>query len=641
MSSTEEWLRARTDSELAELLTARPDVMLPAPPDLETLARRLDSSTTVRRAVATCTAFELQILQAMWVLGDPATPTGIAELLGGPATAADVAQGIGRLHTIGLVRLYGSLYRLGPTTAEALGRFPAGLGAPAGIGDVSALLDGVTEAEGALLQRLVPGPPIGSATPGSPQRPVLDALVARGVLVGLPDGTVSLPREVALAMRGPQPLGPAHPAPPTFALNPLPSGTVDGAAGGQALAAHDAAVRLLGLLGTQGAPALKSGGIGVVAVRQLAKQLEISVSALSLHLEVLHGLGMIAPALHRGRSTAVWLPTASADTFLAGSQSGGWALMAATWLDLRRDPSRTGGRDAADKTISALSVQGDWRRGPAERRRVLGELAGVEPDVSTTPASLIARLEFSTPMAHPDALEHLVTSVLAEATELGIVAFDALSAPGRAILDGDIEDAAAVLERVLPPPVESIVVQADMTLIAPGRLAPHLAAALAEIADVESVGSATVYRLSEASVRRALDAGATRTDIQRLLETHSSTPVPQSVSYLIDDVARRHGVLRAGSVESVLHSDDPSLVAQAVAAARRAARQCETPTMRITGSPVSSDSATSISAEIAQSWLPSGSSRIWRADQVSLPGVTLNNSGPRAAASMPMSEYSP
>jgi hypothetical protein len=170
-------------------------------------------------------------------------------------------------------------------------------------------------------------------------------------------------------------------------------------------------------------------------------------------------------------------------------------------------------------------------------------------------------------MAHPDALEQMVQTVLDEATELGIVAFSALSAPGRAILDGAIEDAAAVLDRVLPAPVETIVVQADMTLIAPGRLTPHLAAALAEIADVESAGSATVYRLSEQSVRRALDAGATRSEIQRLLETHSSTPVPQSVTYLIDDVARRHGVLRAGSVESVLHSDDPSLVAQAVAAA--------------------------------------------------------------------------
>src|SRR5690606_1246257 len=132
MSSTEAWLRARTDSELAELLTARPDVMLPAPPDLLTLARRLDSSATVRRAVAGCTAFDLQILQAMWALGGPAAPDGIATFLGGPATAADVQRAMERLHTIGLIRSSGERFVLGPTTGEALGRFPAGLGNVAG-----------------------------------------------------------------------------------------------------------------------------------------------------------------------------------------------------------------------------------------------------------------------------------------------------------------------------------------------------------------------------------------------------------------------------------------------------------------------------------------------------------------------------
>ncbi len=217
---------------------------------------------------------------------------------------------------------------------------------------------------------------------------------------------------------------------------------------------------------------------------------------------------------------------------------------------------------------------------------MLTQLEALEPDVSATATSLAARLRFATPMANADALEQLVQTVLAEATTLGIVAFDALSSPGRAILDGAIEDAGAELERVLPTPVETILVQADMTLIAPGRLAPHLAAALAEIADVESAGSATVYRLSEGSVRRALDAGATRTEIQRLLETHSRTPVPQSVTYLIDDVARRHGVLRAGSAESVVHSDDPSLVAQAVAAAAAAGIPLRTLAPTVAVSPV-------------------------------------------------------
>lgn len=570
MSSTEEWLRARTDPELAELFNTRPDVLLPAPPDFATLGRRLDSSATVRRAVAGCNSFDLQILQALWVLSDPSTPEDIATLLGGPATTADVARALNHQHTLGLIRTTGGPhYVLGPTTGEALGRFPAGLGANSGL-DADAVTDrlaSIDEIEKGLLQRLVPGPPIGSAPPNSPQRPVLAALVARGLLVELPDGTVALPREVALALRGAQPLGIANPAPPEFATTKHRPGTIDGAAGGQALAARDISVRLLNLLGIEGAPALKSGGVGVVAVRNLAKQLDIPITAVALYLELLHGLGMIAPALNRGHSTAVWLPTQTADTFVAGAEPGGWALLAGTWLDLRRDPSRTGEHDAAGKTVSALSVAADWRRGPAQRRQILRQLAGLNADTSTDPTSIVARLRFSTPMANSDVLDRLTATVLAEATELGFVAFNALSSAGRAVLDGDIEGAAEALERALPKPVESVLVQADMTIIAPGRLTPNLAAALAEVADVESSGSATVYRISESSVRRALDVGATRTELQQLLETHSSTPVPQSVTYLIDDVARRHGVLRAGSVESVVHSDDPALIAQAVAAA--------------------------------------------------------------------------
>ncbi|MEO7126908.1 MAG: helicase-associated domain-containing protein [Nakamurella sp.] len=569
MSSTEEWLRARADPELAELLSTRPDVLLPAPPDFATLARRLDSSTTVRRVVAGCNSFELQILQALWVLSDPATPADIAALLGGPATAVDVARTVGHLHTLGLIRLTGAHYVLGPTAGEALGRFPAGLGASSHMDadTVSNLLSSIDEIEKGLLQRLVPGPPIGSAPPDSPQRPMLVSLVARGLLVELPDGTVALPREVALALRGTQPLGPATPTPPAFSTTKHRTGTIDAASGGQALAARDTAVHLLNLLGTQGAPALKSGGIGVVAVRTLTKHLDAPIATVALYLELLHGLGMIAPAVNRGHATAIWLPTQAADTFITGAEQGGWALLAGTWLNLRRDPSKTGEHDATGKAVSALSVAADWRRGPAQRRQVLGQLSELAADTSTDPASIVARLHFSTPMANVDALNRLTSTVLAEATELGVVAFNALSTPGRSVLDGDIEGAAEALERTLPKPVETVLVQADMTIIAPGRLTPNLAAALAEVADVESSGSATVYRISEGSVRRALDAGATRTELQQLLETHSSTKIPQSVTYLIDDVARRHGVIRAGSVASVVHSDDPALIAQAVAAA--------------------------------------------------------------------------
>ena len=48
--SLTDWLRSRTDAELAELLRRRPDLALPAPADLPTLASRLSVRTSVQRA---------------------------------------------------------------------------------------------------------------------------------------------------------------------------------------------------------------------------------------------------------------------------------------------------------------------------------------------------------------------------------------------------------------------------------------------------------------------------------------------------------------------------------------------------------------------------------------------------------------
>src|SRR5262249_19989143 len=45
----------------------------------------------------------------------------------------------------------------------------------------------------------------------------------------------------------------------------------------------------------------------------------------------------------------------------------------------------------------------------------------------------------------------------------------------------------------------------------------------------------------------------------------SATPVPQGLSYLIDDVARRHGRLRGGAARAFLRADDEVLLAEGLA----------------------------------------------------------------------------
>jgi hypothetical protein len=50
-----------------------------------------------------------------------------------------------------------------------------------------------------------------------------------------------------------------------------------------------------------------------------------------------------------------------------------------------------------------------------------------------------------------------------------------------------------------------------------------------------------------------------------MFQTRSATPIPQSLSYLIDDVARRHGRLRGGAAAAFLRCDDPMLLIELLA----------------------------------------------------------------------------
>ena len=164
----------------------------------------------------------------------------------------------------------------------------------------------------------------------------------------------------------------------------------------------------------------------------------------------------------------------------------------------------------------------------------------------------------------------MVTWTLAEATVLGAVALDAMSTPGRALLD-DPARAGAALRGVLPEPVDHVLLQADLTAVAPGPLDPGLERELDLVGEVESAGGATVYRFTETTVRRALDAGRTAAELHELFATHSATPVPQGLTYLVDDVARRHGRLRGGAALSFLRSDDEVLIAEVIASPAAAA----------------------------------------------------------------------
>ncbi|WP_236065845.1 helicase C-terminal domain-containing protein, partial [Streptomyces poriferorum] len=131
-------------------------------------------------------------------------------------------------------------------------------------------------------------------------------------------------------------------------------------------------------------------------------------------------------------------------------------------------------------------------------------------------------------------------------------------------------EGAARLAPLIPEPLDHVLLQADLTAVAPGPLERPLADMLSALADIESKGGATVYRFTPGSVRRALDAGQSAADLHAFLAAHSRTPVPQPLSYLIDDVSRRHGHLRIGAASSYVRCDDEAVLNEILADKRSA-----------------------------------------------------------------------
>jgi hypothetical protein len=167
--------------------------------------------------------------------------------------------------------------------------------------------------------------------------------------------------------------------------------------------------------------------------------------------------------------------------------------------------------------------------------------------------------------------DQLVGWTVAEAETLGLTGRGALAGPGRRLLSGDRDGARSALAGLMPEPLDHVLLQADLTAVAPGPLVGDVAHRLRLVADVESTGGATVYRFSDASVRRGLDVGWSAAEILSWLEAHSRTPVPQPLGYLVEDVARRHGRIRVGAASAYVRCDDGATLDE-ILADRRAAQ---------------------------------------------------------------------
>ncbi len=589
-------LRHRDDAQLAEMLLLRPDLTHPLPVDIAALAARAATATSVRRAIDDLDEGLFAVLQCLAFAergreanGSNERTSRWAAELAGVGTPPDAGPALGRapfdtaceqLWARALLTGHGVDRRVRPHVSEALGTSIAGL-TPGPVSEVS-----VARARDTIRHLNAPDRDVLAAMAWScvgvfdeegPLATRVTALAARGLLEQAGpgrDGEVRLPAPLALALRGGR-LHRAVPVEPPELPATAPGGStapdqaaLDAAAGFAAADLLRNVVELARLWEAGPPRVLRAGGLGVAGLRALARALDVPPDHAAFVAEIVYAAGLVDDDR---QLEATWAPTPAYDEWTAVDPAQRWAVLAQAWLGTTRAahlvgtrPRPVGGSLAATPAVNALTVEADSPVARALRHDVLTVLSSVPPGAGTDPNALVARLRWRRPLRPETTLAVHVHGALAQATWLGLVAGGGLSSPARLLLAGaDLHEpplSARLVEAtaaMLPRPVDHVLLQADLTAVAPGPLEDRLAEFLRLVAQVESRGGATVYRFDPVSVRRGLDAGWDSARILSTLEDASRTGVPQPLQYLVGDVARRHGGLRVGTASAYVRGEEP------------------------------------------------------------------------------------
>jgi hypothetical protein len=595
------WLADLPDERLIRLLELRPDLAQPPPGSIAALAARAQARQSVKAATDELDFLGLAVLDALLVLQADTAPVPTAKLLaliGDRAPEADVVGALDDLRQRALV--WGeAAVRVVADAGTALPWHPGQvtLEDASRTGEqIADLVDGLNQAQLDVLKKLLEGSPMGrtrDAAPGAPADRPVPQLLATGLLRRIDADRVILPRHVGQVLRGEQ-AGPMQLTAPDPVVSTTTPHDTDAAAAGAVIDLLRELDVLLEILGAAPVSELRSGGLGVRDVKRLAKATGIGEPRLGLILEVAAAAGLIASGMPDPEPAngdgPYWAPTVATDRFTAMSPAERWHLLASTWLDLPGRPALIGSRGPDAKPYGALSDSLYSTAAPLDRRLLLGMLAELPAGAGVNAAEASAALIWRRPRWARRLQPGPVGDLLTESHALGLVGRGAISTPGRALLDEGADPQVAVdaMTRALPKPIDHFLVQADLTVVVPGPLQRDLAEQLATVATVESAGTAMVYRISEQSIRHALDVGKTRDWMHTFFTMHSKTPVPQGLMYLIDDVARRHGQLRIGMAASFVRCEDPTLLAQAVAAPATEGLQLRAlaPTVAVSPAPI-------------------------------------------------------
>ena len=547
MRSFSDYLRSVDDAALISLFSARPDLVTPVPPDIASLAVRACSAPSLARAIDSLNKWQLQVLETVVNVNEPFAEKTIASLTDKEATSA-----LKHLIMVGLIYPSDDGLRVPTQLREVLGAEPAGLGPASMVKLKLNELEQAPQDSKKILERLMWGPPRGSVGDIKNPGPGIAWLLERKFLVALDQRTVILPREVAIELRGKKIHKELSVRSPELTGSKRDQKQIDLAAIANVSTILRWVEELLNFWAEEPADALRAGGLGVRDLKTLSTHLGVDDACTAFIAELAYLTSLISID-----ANDQILPSNKFDIWLMQSPGDRWQMLASQWLITSRVSGLVGRLES--KNVAALGPELDRVNASKVRGLTLSllkENPGVAPDWN----SFKSVLDWRAPLRRNSSLQdELAEWTLREAEWLGITGQGAISKYGIGFLNGDDLD---VINQDLPKTVDHILIQSDNTAIAPGPLEHEISQSLAMMAEIESRGGATVYRFTEATIRRALDHGKTGDEIKSFLTKTSKTPMPQPLEYLITDVAKKHGKLRVGNTSSFIRCEDTALISQ-------------------------------------------------------------------------------
>ncbi|WP_165164483.1 helicase-associated domain-containing protein [Corynebacterium qintianiae] len=530
------------DAELRELIRVRPNATFPAPPSLASLATRLTLPGSVARALRRLTAADIALLETLGDMGAELDPVPLSSI----NLPFQLAGPLNKLRSHALLLGPDDGLRVAPGVLSAL---PSGWRildpAPDNLAEA---LSSISPRERQVLETLAASGSIGTtrgaAPDADPDLPV-PRLISRGLLARVNTTTVRLPRPVREMLRGAAVRTyPLEPHPPS---EPVEQSLIDATSTAAGLESVRQMRQLLTHLIAAPVELNKDGSVGVRAVAALTKALGFDPS---LTVTVGESAGLLGRG-DVGEDTGALAATRDGLSWMDSPLAQQWAVLVVGWL---ASPWR------ADSGARLLSEE---TRAPEIRSARWGVVKLFAPGPLSRD-DLDADLHHFSPILAAGMSPQLISAVVREGHLVGALAENSAAAPLTALIEG--KDIVAATRDLVPDEVDYLIPQADMTILAPGPLTPEMTAVIESFADLESPGVASVYRVTASSVRRALNSGRTGPELKAWLGAHAVGEVPQGITFAIDDAARHHGALRAGTALSYLRSDDEALIASAAAA---------------------------------------------------------------------------